>query len=153
MTGSPVHGAGAPLPPPPVLPPPVSPPVPPLPQPLLGPHAARASAAAPKRMRVRSGDGRYQFEQAFRERILGPLDQFWPDLVIISAGFDAHRRDPIAGLELEEADFAWATEMIAEKARRYAGGRLVSMLEGGYELTGLSRSVAVHVKALMEAPP
>lgn len=99
---------------------------------------------------LRAGDGREKFEQAFRERILGPLDNFSPDLVIVSAGFDAHERDPLGGLNLVEADFLWATEEIAEIARRRAKGRIVSTLEGGYDLQGLSRSVAVHVKSLMD---
>lgn len=97
------------------------------------------------------GDGRTHFEEAFRERILAPLHNFGPDLLIISAGFDAHLRDPLAGLALVEADFFWATDELCAVARRHCKGRVVSMLEGGYDLTGLARSVAVHVKALMEA--
>ncbi len=97
-----------------------------------------------------AGDGRDAFEQAFRDRIIKPLGNFAPDLVIISAGFDAHERDPLGGLRLVEADFMWATEQLAEVARRHAKGRVVSMLEGGYDLTGLARSVAVHVKTLMD---
>ena len=99
---------------------------------------------------LREGDGRDVFEQAFTERILGPLHNFAPELVIISAGFDAHQDDPLGGLRLVEPDFAWATEKLAETARRHANGRIVSMLEGGYNLTALARSVAVHVKTLME---
>ena len=72
-----------------------------------------------------------------------------PDLIIISAGFDAHGRDPLANLNLVETDFAWATAQLMELADRYAGGRLVSVLEGGYDLEGLSRSVAAHVMTLM----
>jgi acetoin utilization deacetylase AcuC-like enzyme len=97
-----------------------------------------------------AGDGRDNFELAFRERIIGPLKNFAPDLVIISAGFDAHERDPLGGLKLVEADFLWATEQLCEVARQHGHGRVVSMLEGGYDLTGLARSVAVHVKTLME---
>jgi acetoin utilization deacetylase AcuC-like enzyme len=100
---------------------------------------------------LRSGDGREPFEEAFRSRILGPLHNFAPDVLLISAGFDAHRRDPLAGLELVEQDFAWATTALAEAARRHANGRIVSMLEGGYDLTGLAQSAAAHVKALMDA--
>jgi acetoin utilization deacetylase AcuC-like enzyme len=96
------------------------------------------------------GDGRAHFEAAFRERILGPLHNFAPDFVFISAGFDAHQDDPLGGLRLVEPDFGWATEQLAEVARRHANGRVVSMLEGGYNLTGLARSVAVHVKTLMQ---
>jgi acetoin utilization deacetylase AcuC-like enzyme len=100
---------------------------------------------------LREGDGREKFEMAFRERILAPLHNFSPDLVIISAGFDAHKDDPLGGMQLVEADFMWATEELTDIARRQAGGRVVSMLEGGYDLTGLARSVAVHVKTLMDA--
>ena len=100
---------------------------------------------------LRAGDGRDAFEQAFRSRILLPLHNFAPDFVIVSAGFDAHERDPLGGLRLVEADFMWATEQLTEIARRHANGRVVSMLEGGYDLTGLARSVAVHVKTLMDA--
>ncbi|MFN3743644.1 MAG: histone deacetylase family protein [Hyphomicrobiaceae bacterium] len=100
---------------------------------------------------LRPGDGGERFREAMESRILPALRNFGPDLVLISAGFDAHRDDPLANLQLVESDFAWATEAIAEVARRHAQGRLVSMLEGGYNLTGLARSVAVHVKGLMDA--
>jgi acetoin utilization deacetylase AcuC-like enzyme len=72
-----------------------------------------------------------------------------PDLLIISAGFDAHWRDPLANLMLTEADFAWATKKLMELADRHAGGRVVSLLEGGYDLEGLAKSVAAHLDALM----
>jgi acetoin utilization deacetylase AcuC-like enzyme len=100
---------------------------------------------------LRSGDAREQFEEAFRDRILGPLHNFAPDMVLISAGFDAHYRDPLGGLRLTEEDFRWATESLTEVARRHANGRIVSMLEGGYDLEGLAQSVAAHVTALMQA--
>jgi len=100
---------------------------------------------------LRPGDGGEPFREAMESRILPALRNFGPDLVLISAGFDAHRDDPLANLQLVESDFAWATEALAEVARRQAHGRLVSMLEGGYNLTGLARSVAVHVKGLMDA--
>ncbi|HWV83035.1 MAG TPA: histone deacetylase family protein [Hyphomicrobiaceae bacterium] len=100
---------------------------------------------------LRPGDGGEPFREAMESRILPALRNFGPDLVLISAGFDAHRDDPLANLELVESDFAWATGALAEVARRQAHGRLVSMLEGGYNLTGLARSVAVHVKGLMDA--
>jgi acetoin utilization deacetylase AcuC-like enzyme len=100
---------------------------------------------------LRPGDDGEPFREAFESRILPALRNFGPDLVLVSAGFDAHRDDPLANLELVEADFAWATQQLAEAAHRHAGGRLVSFLEGGYNLTALARSVAVHVKVLMEA--
>jgi acetoin utilization deacetylase AcuC-like enzyme len=98
---------------------------------------------------LRPGDGGSQFRDAFESVILPRLRNFSPDLIVISAGFDAHRRDPLANLELVEADFAWATQQIMEIADRSAGGRVVSVLEGGYDLQGLSQSVAAHVTALM----
>ena len=100
---------------------------------------------------LRPGDGGEPFREAMESRILPALKSFGPDLVLISAGFDAHRDDPLANLQLVESDFAWATRALAEVAQRQAGGRLVSVLEGGYNLTGLARSVAVHVKELMDA--
>jgi acetoin utilization deacetylase AcuC-like enzyme len=100
---------------------------------------------------LRPGDGGAQFKEAFLGRILPALRNFGPDLVLISAGFDAHVNDPLANLRLEEPDFAWATEKLVEIASKQAGGRLVSMLEGGYDLFGLARSVGVHVEALMAA--
>jgi acetoin utilization deacetylase AcuC-like enzyme len=100
---------------------------------------------------LRAGDGREAFEDAFRSRILGPLHDFAPDFLLISAGFDAHRRDPLGGLNLVEEDFQWATESLTEIARRHTNGRVVSMLEGGYDLTALARSVAAHVNELVRA--
>jgi acetoin utilization deacetylase AcuC-like enzyme len=91
------------------------------------------------------------FRAAFETRILPALDRFSPDLLILSAGFDAHERDPLAELELVEADFAWATEILMERAERSFGGRIVSVLEGGYDLKGLAGSVAAHVGTLMQA--
>jgi len=86
------------------------------------------------------------------ERLMDRVDAFAPDLVIVSAGFDAHRRDPVGGggQSLEEADFAWATRAIASVANRHAKGRVVSSLEGGYDLQALGRSALAHVKALGE---
>ena len=89
------------------------------------------------------------FREAFEAGILSRLEAFRPDLIIISAGFDAHRLDPLANLRLEAEDFAWATRRLMDAAERSAGGRIVSVLEGGYSLEGLSRSVAAHVNALM----
>jgi acetoin utilization deacetylase AcuC-like enzyme len=98
---------------------------------------------------LRPGDGGDQFRQAVETVILPRLREFKPDLVIISAGFDAHMRDPHANLNLTEPDFAWATQKLMEIADASAGGRVVSVLEGGYDLEGLSRSAAAHVRALM----
>ncbi len=99
---------------------------------------------------LREGDAGDVFKDAFRNRILVPLDNFAPDLIIISAGFDAHRRDPLGGLNLVEADFLWATEELAKIADKRAKGRIVSMLEGGYDLDALAKSVGVHIRTLMD---
>ena len=98
---------------------------------------------------LRPGDGGKAFRAAFEERILPRLRDFRPELVIISAGFDAHTRDPLANLNLDEADFAWATQKIMEVAHSCAEGRVVSVLEGGYDLEALAKSAAAHVIALM----
>jgi acetoin utilization deacetylase AcuC-like enzyme len=100
---------------------------------------------------LRSGDGGEAFRAAFEIAILPRLAAFRPDLIVISAGFDAHRLDPLGHLNLVEADYAWATRRLMAIADKSCGGRVVSLLEGGYDLDGLSRSVAVHVAALMEA--
>ncbi len=98
-------------------------------------------------LRPMSGSG--PFRAAMTGRVLPALDAFRPDLLLISAGFDAHRSDPLAQLMLEEADYTWITERLIEIAFRHAGGRLVSTLEGGYDLTALGASVAAHVRVLM----
>lgn len=90
------------------------------------------------------------FKEAFRSRILPAIDAFRPDLIIVSAGFDAHHRDPLGELELKEEDFAWATAEVMDRATRWSAGRLVSLLEGGYDLEGLALSVAAHVGRLMK---
>jgi len=96
-----------------------------------------------------AGDGGDAFREAFDTVILPRLREFKPDILIISAGFDAHTRDPLANLNLVEADFAWVTKKLMDVADACAQGRIVSVLEGGYDLQGLSRSVAAHVAALM----
>jgi acetoin utilization deacetylase AcuC-like enzyme len=98
---------------------------------------------------LRPGDGGERFRAALETVILPRLREFRPDLIIMSAGFDAHMRDPLANLNLVEPDFAWATQKVMEIADQSAQGRVVSVLEGGYDLDGLARSVAAHVTALM----
>src|SRR5580704_16533872 len=98
---------------------------------------------------LRPGDGGKAFRAAFAERILPRLEDFRPELIIISAGFDAHMRGPLANLNLNEDDFAWATRKIMEVADGCAEGRVVSVLEGGYDLEALANSAAAHVTALM----
>ena len=100
---------------------------------------------------LRPNDDGGPFRQAFESRILVELEAFKPDMILISAGFDAHVADPLANLRLVEADFAWATKKIMDVAARRCNGRIVSMLEGGYDLAGLAKSAAVHVKALMDS--
>jgi acetoin utilization deacetylase AcuC-like enzyme len=98
---------------------------------------------------LRAGDGGQAFRIALETLILPRLEAFAPDLVIVSAGFDAHQRDPLASLNLVEADFAWVTGRLMAVAERHAAGRLVSMLEGGYDLGALAGSVTAHVSTLM----
>jgi acetoin utilization deacetylase AcuC-like enzyme len=98
---------------------------------------------------LRAGDGGPQFRDAFETAILPRLRNFRPDILIVSAGFDAHTRDPLANLNLVEADYTWVTQRLMQIADDSAQGRIVSLLEGGYDLQGLARSVAAHVTALM----
>jgi len=98
---------------------------------------------------LRPGDGGEEFRAAMETRILPRLTSFGPELIVISAGFDAHMRDPLANLQFSEADFGWATRKIMEVADKTAQGRVISVLEGGYDLEALSRSAAAHVIALM----
>jgi acetoin utilization deacetylase AcuC-like enzyme len=98
---------------------------------------------------LRPGDGAEKFKAAFEDRILPRLAEYKPELVIISAGFDAHYRDPLANINLAEEDFAWATKKLMDVADSCAGGRIVSLLEGGYDLQALGNSVAAHATALM----
>ena len=94
--------------------------------------------------------GSREFRAAMERIVLPAIDAHAPDLIVISAGFDAHRNDPLANLNWDESDFAWATEEILSLAATHAGGRVVSTLEGGYDLDGLAASVAAHVRVLME---
>jgi acetoin utilization deacetylase AcuC-like enzyme len=98
-----------------------------------------------------SEDGSAKFRAAFENLILPQLQKFAPELIIISAGFDAHYRDPLASLNLKADDFGWVTRKLMDQAEASAGGRLVSVLEGGYDLQGLKESAAAHVTALMGA--
>jgi acetoin utilization deacetylase AcuC-like enzyme len=100
---------------------------------------------------LRAGSGSAEFRAAWGERILPLLDAFAPEFVIVSAGFDAHRADPLAQLDVETEDFVWLTEELLAIADRHAKGRLVSVLEGGYDLAALAESAATHVQSLMRA--
>lgn len=95
------------------------------------------------------GDGSAEFREIFEVAVLPAVETFNPDILIISAGFDAHTRDPLANIHLVEADFAWATAKLMDVADKTCDGRVVSLLEGGYDLKGLALSCAAHVRALM----
>ena len=94
--------------------------------------------------------GSDHFREAFKSRVLPALNDFCPDLVIISAGFDAHHRDPLAQINLVGEDFDWATGRLMEVADKYAGNRVVSILEGGYDLEGLAESAGLHIARMMK---
>ena len=100
---------------------------------------------------LKPGDGSAAFRMAWEATILPALDKFAPELLIISAGFDAHRDDPLAQLRVETADYGWLTDRLVDLADRHCGGRVVSMLEGGYDLNALAASATVHVRSLMRA--
>ena len=101
--------------------------------------------------RLAPGDGGNQFKAAVNERILPALAAFKPDLIIVSCGFDAHWRDPLASINLTEDDFRWATRVLMDAAESTARGRIVSLLEGGYDLQAIGDSTAAHVAELMTA--
>jgi acetoin utilization deacetylase AcuC-like enzyme len=96
-----------------------------------------------------AGAGSSEFRDGMERVVLPALEAFEPELILISAGFDAHARDPLAALRLEEDDFAWITATLVDIAGEYCGGRVVSTLEGGYDLEALANSVAAHVGELM----
>ena len=100
---------------------------------------------------LRPNDAGPQFRDAFNARVLPALNDFGPDLILISAGFDAHEADPLANLRLVEDDFVWATDKLMNVAEHHCRGRVVSMLEGGYDLAALGRSAGAHVELMMGA--
>jgi acetoin utilization deacetylase AcuC-like enzyme len=95
-----------------------------------------------------AGSGPREFRAVWSEQLLPAVDRFRPQLILVSAGFDAHRLDPLGGLDVETADYAWLTRNIVALADRHADGRVVSTLEGGYSLTALAEAGAAHVRAL-----
>jgi acetoin utilization deacetylase AcuC-like enzyme len=97
-----------------------------------------------------AGDGGAELRDAFENRILPAVDSFSPELIIVSAGFDAHERDPLGSLSMTADDFAWVTRELMTSAEKHCQGRLVAVLEGGYDLQGLSDSVTAHVSELMK---
>ena len=96
------------------------------------------------------GSGSFRFRNTWADEMLPAIDDFRPQLLLISAGFDAHLRDPQADLMLETDDFAWITTELRALARRHGGGRVVSMLEGGYDLQALAECSVAHVDALIK---
>jgi acetoin utilization deacetylase AcuC-like enzyme len=94
------------------------------------------------------GSGSDAFRRAMRDELLPALDRFAPQMLIVSAGFDAHELDPLGGLAFTDDDYAWITRELLAVAQRHAGGRLLSTLEGGYSLEGLASASAAHVRAL-----
>jgi acetoin utilization deacetylase AcuC-like enzyme len=100
---------------------------------------------------LRAGSGSREFRAAYERVILPALDAFKPDILLISAGFDAHRDDPLSTLQLVEDDYAWVTRALVEVARRHCRGRIVSTLEGGYDLPALAAGAVAHVQELMAA--
>jgi acetoin utilization deacetylase AcuC-like enzyme len=107
------------------------------------------SAGNIRNVALRSGAGSAEFRAAMTDHLLPAVDAFAPELLLISAGFDAHRADPLAGLMLTEADFAWITEALCDLADTHCAGRLISCLEGGYDLEALAASAAAHVDVLI----
>ena len=99
---------------------------------------------------LRAGSGGEEFRAAVTGHWLPALEAFEPEMIFISAGFDAHREDPLAGLQFTESDYAWVTEQLVAVAKRHAHKRIVSSLEGGYALSALGRSAAEHVRVLVE---
>jgi acetoin utilization deacetylase AcuC-like enzyme len=98
-----------------------------------------------------AGTGSREWRRVVEADILAAIDAFAPELIMISAGFDAHRADPLAMLELAEDDYAWVTVRLVERARKHGEGRVVSVLEGGYDLTALANSALAHLNALRES--
>jgi acetoin utilization deacetylase AcuC-like enzyme len=98
-----------------------------------------------------AGSGDDEYLAVFRDQLLPALERFRPELILISAGFDAHRDDPLAGMQVTEAGYAALTTLVKEAADRLCGGRIVALLEGGYDLRALAASVEAHLRALMAA--
>ena len=98
-----------------------------------------------------AGTGSWEWRRVVEADILPAIDAFAPALIVISAGFDAHRADPLAMLELVEDDYRWVTAQLVELARKHSEGRVVSVLEGGYDLSALANSALAHLHALREA--
>lgn len=116
-------------------------------------HPRDHSIANARNAALQAGSGSHRFREAWREQLLPAIDALEPQLVLVSAGFDGHRADPVAHIELEADDFAWLTGELLGIARRHAGGRLVSVLEGGYDLPSLAECSIAHARALGAGAP
>ncbi len=101
---------------------------------------------------MKPGSGGTEYLEAFAEKILPALNDFAPELLLISAGFDAHKDDPLANIQLSESSFAAMTTMLCDVAEKHCGGRILSVLEGGYNLDALARSVESHLKTMQSTP-
>lgn len=112
-----------------------------------GPHQSHLNLSFP------AGSGGSQMRQAYEAQVFPALRAFEPELILISAGFDSHQDDPLASLNWSEDDFRWLTKNLAEIAQSLCGGRLVSVLEGGYDLSALGPCVRAHVEELMKVKP
>lgn len=99
---------------------------------------------------MRPGSGDAEYRKAFESQVLPAAEKFAPEFVLISAGFDAHREDSISAIELDDDSYRWMTEAVCGVASNYCGGKVVSMLEGGYALSALGRSVSEHLRVLLE---
>jgi acetoin utilization deacetylase AcuC-like enzyme len=113
-----------------------------------GSRQERGAAGNVANATLAPGRGGAEFRRAWKDVLLPALDAFAPELLIVSAGFDAHRADPLAQLMLEAEDYAWVTRELVALAGRRAMGRVVSLLEGGYDLDALAECAAAHVAAL-----
>jgi acetoin utilization deacetylase AcuC-like enzyme len=100
---------------------------------------------------MRAGSGEKEYLEAFHREIIPKLDGYMPELIIISAGFDAHKDDPLANINLTDDSFRIMTEMVSDIAEKYSNGRIISVLEGGYNLNSLSNSVEKHLNVLMKS--
>lgn len=112
-------------------------------------HASENGAGNIINLPLAPGDGGDEFREAWSDHGLAAVERFQPDLILISAGFDAHQRDPLGQLELLETDYRWITSEILAIANTIASGRVVSVLEGGYDLPALATSTRAHVEALL----
>ncbi|MFN6978064.1 MAG: histone deacetylase family protein, partial [Gemmobacter sp.] len=115
-----------------------------------GDRAERGAHGQVVNLPLRPGSGGAEMRAVYDDHVFPALAAFEPELVLISAGFDAHAADPLAGLMWHEADYAWLTQRLCDVAERHAAGRVVSVLEGGYDLGAVAASVAAHVGVLAE---